>query len=303
MSKIYPYAGFWKRFGAFIVDSIVLTIPTMLIYGLWFFISLRPLIAMDGQAPSPDMITPLILKLYGGMFVFQIISLVIFWLYYAWMESSAYQATLGKMVFGIKVVGEQGQRISFWHATGRTLGKFVSGMTFYIGFLMAGANKHKQALHDIMATTFVVSKNHQEGEPLPEVQTHYVLLGVSIAGMLLAFLLPFLFIFFFAFNQAMNDMKLDSTNTDMPKLQRQIQDNLAMSKISSLQSLPKEQQQPFTEDEFDYTFLSDGTVRAQRTGEATYAFIMKPDTYWPCCQPLVPDGCASVVNADVCQAK
>ena len=295
MSTIHPYAGFWKRFGAFILDSIIITIPTMLVYGLWFFVSLRPFLT-DGQLPAAQTLSPaLMLKLYGGMFLFQIFSLVIFWLYYSWMESSHHQATLGKMAFGIKVVDENGKRLSFWHATGRTLGKFVSGLTLYIGFLMAGANKHKQALHDVMASAYVVNKSYQEGEPFPEVKTHYVVLGLSIAGILLVFLLPFILAFILVSSQ------LGNMDEGMARVQQKMQDTVAVSKLPALQQLPKEQQQPFTEDEYAYTFLEDGTVRAQRTDGAEYAFIMKPGTYWPCCQPLVPDGCSSVVNAEVCQ--
>ncbi len=302
MSKIYPYAGFWKRFGAFVLDSIILSVPMMLVYGVWFVMSLRPLMPLmaaeaSSQAPSPELFSAMV-QLYGGMFAFQIISLVVFWLYYSCMESSKYQATLGKMIFGIKVVDNNGKRLTFWHATGRTLGKFISGMTLYIGFLIAGANKHKQALHDIMASAYVVNKAYQEGEPLPEVQTHYVLLGLSIAGIFALFTLPFVLIVLLALSEVNNPQ-----TKNVSAVKHSVQDSMAVSKLLNLQKLPKEQQLPFSEDDYDYTFLNDGTVRAQRSGDATYAFIMKPGTFWPCCQPLVPDGCQSVVNADVCQAK
>ncbi len=299
MSKIYPYAGFWKRFGAFVLDSIILTIPLMLLYGVWMFVALRPLLPMfaaqAGQPPTADMMNSL-LKMYGGIFGFQLISLILFWLYYSWMESSRYQATLGKLVFGIKVVGESGQRISFWHATGRTLGKWISAFTLYIGFLMAGANKQKRALHDIIASTYVVDKNYQPGDLLPEVQTHYVILGVSIAGMVALFLLPFVIVILLA----MHEMANEKNSPNQPSIQQRIEDTLTLSKMPLLQQLPQEQRTPYNENGFDFTFLDDGTVRAQRPENATYAFIMKPNAVWPCCQPLVPDGCAGAANVDVC---
>jgi len=317
MSKIYPYAGFWKRFGAFVVDSLVLSIPTTVVYVLWIYLSIRPLLSMGpGSAPTPDVVTPMILKMYGGMFAFQLFSLVVFWLYYAFMESSRGQATLGKRVFGIKVVGANGQRITFWHATGRTLGKFISGMTFYIGFLIAGANKHKQALHDIMASTYVVDKDFQPGQELPEVQTHYVILGVSIAAMLAAFLLPFVLIVLLGIGQAISEINSDdeidisdvssfdtsADSIDMNALQRRIEDGMAQSKLYTLKNLPKEQQKPLSENNFTYTFEEDGTVVAKRNETpAPYALIMKPGSYWPCCQPYQPDGCKDVENADLCE--
>lgn len=302
MSKIYPYAGFWKRFGAFVVDSFILSVPLVVVYGIWFTIALRPLMPLITESAGQPMSSELfgaLMQVYGGMFVFQLFSLVVFWLYYALMESSKYQATVGKMLFRIKVVNRQGQRLTFWHATGRTLGKLISSMTLYIGFLMAGANKHKQALHDIIASAYVVSNAYEPQEPLPEVPTHYVLLGFSIAGIFALLALPFILLFLLALsisNQAAEQ------NVNRPAIKQIAQDSVAVSKLLNLQKLPQEQRQPFSEDDYAYTFLDDGTVRAQRTGDETYALIMKPDTFWPCCQPLVPDGCQSVVNADVCQA-
>jgi uncharacterized RDD family membrane protein YckC len=84
------------------------------------------------------------------------ISTVISWLYYALMESSAKQATLGKMAIGIVVTDLDGHRISFGRATGRYFGKILSGLILGIGFLMAAFTEKKQALHDILASTLVV---------------------------------------------------------------------------------------------------------------------------------------------------
>jgi len=80
------------------------------------------------------------------------------WLYYALMESSNYQATLGKMALSIKVTDMSGNKVSFGKATGRYFGKIVSTIIFYIGFIMAGFTQQKQALHDIMAGCLVVNK-------------------------------------------------------------------------------------------------------------------------------------------------
>jgi uncharacterized RDD family membrane protein YckC len=88
--------------------------------------------------------------------------MIVGWLYYALMESSVNQATLGKMALGIKVTDLDGNRISFGRATGRYFGKIVSGMILYIGFIMAGFTEKKQALHDIMASCLVVNKQHPQ---------------------------------------------------------------------------------------------------------------------------------------------
>jgi uncharacterized RDD family membrane protein YckC len=78
------------------------------------------------------------------------------WIYYASLESSAWQATLGKKILGLKVTDLAGNRISFARASGRFFGKIVSGMILGIGFLMAGFTERKQALHDILAGCLVL---------------------------------------------------------------------------------------------------------------------------------------------------
>jgi uncharacterized RDD family membrane protein YckC len=80
------------------------------------------------------------------------------WLYFSLMESSAYQATLGKRLVGIMVTDLSGQRIGFGRATARFFAKYLSQLILYIGFFMAGFTQRKQALHDLIASTLVVRK-------------------------------------------------------------------------------------------------------------------------------------------------
>ena len=71
------------------------------------------------------------------------------------MLSSSYQATFGKMIFGMKVTDLYGNRVSFARATGRHFAKWLSGMIFFIGYIMAGFTERKQGLHDMLAGTLV----------------------------------------------------------------------------------------------------------------------------------------------------
>jgi uncharacterized RDD family membrane protein YckC len=92
------------------------------------------------------------------------------------MESSKLQGTLGKKALGIIVVDEHFGRISFGRAAGRFWSKFISVLTLYVGFIMAAFTKNKQALHDIIAKTYVVDKRvldmskaqYQQYPPYPE---------------------------------------------------------------------------------------------------------------------------------------
>ena len=129
------------------------------------------------------------------MSLLQLVSFLLPMVYFAWMESSKLQATVGKMLLGIKVVDAQGKRMTFWHAFGRNAAKIISGIIFNIGYFMAGATRKKQALHDQLANAYVVDKDFQPGEPLPDVKTHFgILWGVVGAMFLSALLLVGLFI-------------------------------------------------------------------------------------------------------------
>jgi hypothetical protein len=99
------------------------------------------------------------------------------------MESGPRQATWGKRALGIKVVGADGNRISFARATGRRFASYVSGIPMYFGFFMAGFTQQRQAMHDLMAETYVVQKEYQPTEPLPALPFSK---GGCIAGVLVA---------------------------------------------------------------------------------------------------------------------
>ena len=83
-----------------------------------------------------------------------IVLLVIF-IYWILMDGSRYQASLGKMALSLKVVDAKGHRLSVPRALGRNLLKFLSCLTFPIGFMLAGWTERKQALHDMIAGCYV----------------------------------------------------------------------------------------------------------------------------------------------------
>jgi uncharacterized RDD family membrane protein YckC len=139
------YGGFWIRVVAAIIDAIIIRVvvsPIHLIFGGLGFAS-----AMGG-------FHPLGLAVLGGGITL-IATLFGSWLYEAFMESSSYQATLGKMIFGMKVTDLSGNRISFERATGRHFAKWISGIILCIGYIMVGFTERKQGLHDLLAGTLV----------------------------------------------------------------------------------------------------------------------------------------------------
>jgi uncharacterized RDD family membrane protein YckC len=74
------------------------------------------------------------------------------------MESSSWQATLGKKAVGIVVTDLDGNRISFARAFGRYFAKLISLITLCIGYMMAGFTEKKQCLHDMICGTLVVKR-------------------------------------------------------------------------------------------------------------------------------------------------
>ena len=138
------YAGFWRRGTAMAIDGVIMGIVQMVV--MMVFIGGF----MVGGASEDAM--------GGGVLVANLLIFVAAWLYFALMESSAKQATLGKMMIGVIVTDVDGNRISFGRATARFFGKIVSWIILMIGYLMAAFTKRKQALHDIMAGCLVVRK-------------------------------------------------------------------------------------------------------------------------------------------------
>ena len=78
------------------------------------------------------------------------------WLYFGFMESSAWQATLGKRAVGIMVTDLDGHRISFARASGRYFASLLSQMIIYIGYIIGAFTERKQTLHDLIVSTVVV---------------------------------------------------------------------------------------------------------------------------------------------------
>ena len=145
----FYYAGFWLRFVAALIDSLVLTAGGMVLGGF-----LGCLIGGALGAARVDIQT---IQAVSGV-VGYIIGIILNWLYFTLFECSSRQATLGKMALGIIVTDMDGNRISFGRANGRYWGKIISSLTLFIGYIMAGFTEKKQALHDMMAGCLVVKK-------------------------------------------------------------------------------------------------------------------------------------------------
>jgi uncharacterized RDD family membrane protein YckC len=130
------YGGVWRRGIGAAIDWLLIGVVVSLSIGY------------HGQLATPHSTVKLV--------VYYTLALAVVWLYFAAMEASAWRATLGKLAVGVTVTTLDGRRIGVGRATARLLAKLLSLALLGFGFVLAGVDARKQALHDKVAGTLVV---------------------------------------------------------------------------------------------------------------------------------------------------
>jgi uncharacterized RDD family membrane protein YckC len=125
-----PRAGFWRRVGALALDALVIIFAYV------------PLAAAFGSDAGSDL----------GL-VFSIA-------YFTLLEGGATGQTLGKRALGIRVIDlARGGPIGPGRAFIRLVGRIVSWIPLYLGYLWMLWDTEKQTWHDKMAGSVVVPTN------------------------------------------------------------------------------------------------------------------------------------------------
>ena len=166
-ATLEDYAGFWKRVAAYILDAIILYIPSLLIQKIMGGDAAEAAMK-QAQLSAPDdphLMLTAFSQYYDTMLPAVLIITVMTWLYFAFCESSAWQATIGKLALGIRVTDMQGARISLPRAFGRYPAKYLSAFILCIGFLMVTWTQRKQGLHDMVVGTLVLNGRASEFKP------------------------------------------------------------------------------------------------------------------------------------------
>jgi uncharacterized RDD family membrane protein YckC len=141
VSGVMEYAGFWLRFGAWFIDYIILGIGSMIIY--------LPLTIMGAfSLENPAVFVSF--QIVATIFNFALPAA-----YEIWFVGK-YAATPGKMACKIKVVTADAEKISYARSVGRHFAKYISGLILGIGYIMAGFDDQKRALHDRICDTRVI---------------------------------------------------------------------------------------------------------------------------------------------------
>ena len=139
-------AGFWSRVAAGLLDALcVTTMAAAVGVGVYGMMRLCGIAAAETQS---------VMRLFSA-----VILLLTAWIYNTCLESTDKQATWGKGLLGIKVVGDDGAPLLFGRANGRFWAKFFSALTLGVGFLACLFTDKRQALHDLVAGACVVSNS------------------------------------------------------------------------------------------------------------------------------------------------
>ena len=157
--KEVEYAGFWLRFIAYIIDDLIVGFVGFLISLPFIGGIVFSAINMENSQELTGSSFMGIAGIIGSALGLVLAIIAVGWLYFALMESSKNQGTLGKMALSLKVTDMEGNPISFARASGRYFGKIISSMIMMIGYILAGLTEKKQALHDILAGCLVIRSN------------------------------------------------------------------------------------------------------------------------------------------------
>lgn len=186
-------AGFLRRWVALFIDQMVVG---MVYYAVFFTLLIGFGAAgagLGGEGFERAML--------GVTLVAYPIYFLIAGAYYVGFESSASQATPGKLLLSIKVTDAQGGRLSLGHALGRWAAAALSYLTLFIGFLMAAFTEQKKALHDYVSATQVVDRWAYTAHPEKQSRNLHgcviallvfmgVMILVAVLGILAAIAIP-----------------------------------------------------------------------------------------------------------------
>lgn len=150
----FHYGGFWIRFVAQLIDSIILGVAGSAVQLLLLGSAFRPFANMRPDLP-PDQALEAFGALMGTLALSMLVGVVIGASYEGFFVSRV-GATPGKMVLGLKVVRPDGGPVTPGRAFGRYFAKWLSSITLCIGYIIAGFDAQKRAMHDMIVDTRVI---------------------------------------------------------------------------------------------------------------------------------------------------
>ncbi len=155
----YKYAGFWRRFIAYMIDGIIISIVLFilaLIGGIAFFAGTK---SNGNNAWISEMSNPeQMLSLTLWFWIFSTLVNIAYFTYFHGTTGK----TPGKMLLGLQVVSIEGNHISFGTAFLRSVGYLVSSLIFCLGYIWIMFDNKKQGWHDKIAGTVVIIRENAD---------------------------------------------------------------------------------------------------------------------------------------------
>jgi uncharacterized RDD family membrane protein YckC len=150
------YAGFWLRFGAWVIDYLILMVPfTVISLSMGLGAAMTKFLSQM-ESDQAAAISAYAIAAQPITYVLLVVGFV----YYAAFESSKWQATPGKMAVGIRVTDTEGRRISVGRAAGRNAVRLMNAFTLLVPmvfYITAAFTQRKQGVHDLLASTYVLT--------------------------------------------------------------------------------------------------------------------------------------------------
>jgi uncharacterized RDD family membrane protein YckC len=148
MSRQLRYGGFFRRLGAFAIDFVTIFLFATLM-AVMALIGYKVGLAAHGRSISWNNAPPLMVLLTFGWSFLATVYFVVF----HGMEGK----TIGKWLFGLRVVGSDNQAISYPRALLRWIGSLgFGGATIGLSFLWILWSPEKRGWHDLVARTWVI---------------------------------------------------------------------------------------------------------------------------------------------------
>jgi uncharacterized RDD family membrane protein YckC len=147
------YCGFWIRFVATLIDSIIVGVFNSILQ----LLAMKPLLTAAQAAPDAD--PKAAFAALGIVGILSLVSMVVNCLYET-LFIAKMGSTPGKMAFGMRVVRPDGSRIGMARSFGRYFAKLLSALIIGIGYVVAAFDSEKRALHDMICDTRVVKQGY-----------------------------------------------------------------------------------------------------------------------------------------------
>ncbi|HDQ04020.1 MAG TPA: RDD family protein [Deltaproteobacteria bacterium] len=155
---VYRFAGFWRRFVAYFIDSLIIGVIFFVLFMVGVIAFFVGAASGQGSGLMERLSDPVTLT--SATILMWIFGLAVNISYFTYFHGATGR-TPGKMLLGLQVISADGKPITFGIAFLRAVGYLVSGAIFNLGFIWVAFDKRKQGWHDKIAATAVIIREEQ----------------------------------------------------------------------------------------------------------------------------------------------